>query len=672
MLVENGNGVSFMERLENLKIQIGILILAEIVALVMLYFSGMEINNYLLWVLTAIHIVMIIWIIYRFEGEKENRDIDISRILGNDAKDALDFGQIGIITYNENYCATWVNDVLNERGLNLVGKKLSSWISEVNELFQDDVDVVIGSDESHVYEITRKENAQVLYVRDVSELIQLKTQYLQESLVVGLLQLDNYMEIQQYEDEGKMALINTNLRQPVLDWAKRYGMFVRRLRSDRFLVVLDERIYTEIVRDRFSILNEIRTAAEEIDVSITLSMAYARGTTDYRLLDQMVNDLLELAQSRGGDQVAVKKYGENVKYFGGNSEAKEKRSKVRVRVMAQAIKEAIMEANRVFIVGHKLMDFDCMGAALGVSCLCNAYEASAYIVCKSGGIEGQLQEALKGCQAKLEERHAFLADEEAARMINEHDLVIVVDHNSPNQCGAPLTLAAGEKVMIIDHHRRGEDFIDNPLLVYIESSASSVCELITEFFPYQSNNINLCEEEATLMYTGILVDTNRFKMRTGSRTFEAAAYLRKLGVNSVHAENMLKEDFDDFEEQTNIMKFTHIYHGNMLIAAVNEPRIFHRSMMSKVADALLDIKGIEASFVIAYTQDHVVGISSRSKGSINVQILMERMQGGGHFSAAALSRNDARVEDLEAELRSVIDQYLKEQEDVEHESDSVK
>ena len=532
--------------------------------------------------------------------------------------------------------------------------------------------MVVGTDENNVYEITRKENAQVLYVRDVSEILRLKTQYMQEAIVVGLLQLDNYMEIQQYEDEEKMALINTNLRQPVLNWAKKYGMFVRRLRSDRFLVVLDERIYTEIVRDRFSILNDIRAAADEIDVSITLSMSYARGTTDYRLLDQMVNDLLELAQSRGGDQVAVKKYGENVKYYGGNSEAKEKRSKVRVRVMAQAVKEAIMEANRVFIVGHKLMDFDCMGAALGVSCLCSAYDAPAYIVSKSGGVELQLQEALRGCMDQLEERHGFLDDEEAARMVNERDLVIVVDHNAPNQCGAPLTLAAAEKIMIIDHHRRGEDFIDNPLLVYIESSASSVCELITEFFPYQSNSIHINEEEATLMYTGILVDTNRFKMRTGSRTFEAAAYLRKLGVNAASAENMLKENFQDFAEQTDIMKYTHVYQDNLLIAAVKEDRIFHRTMMSKAADALLNIKGIEASFVIAYTAEHTVGISSRSKGNVNVQIIMEQMQGGGHFSAAALSRDHAKVEDLEKELHEVIDQYKKEQEDMKHESDSVK
>lgn len=664
-----------MERLENLKVQIGILVLAELVAVIMLAIAKVTINIYMLGLLFAINVVLIVWIMYRFQNEKEIRDIDISRILGNDAKDALTFGEIGIITYDENYTITWINDFLSERRNSILGKKAAAWIPEINELFQGDVDVVVAQDEDVIYEITRKENAQVLYVRDVTRFEKLKGHYVQESIVCGLLQLDNYMEIQQYEDESKMAEINTNLRQPVLDWAKKYGMFVRRLRSDRFLVILDERIFADIMRDRFSILNEIRTAAEEIDVSITLSMAYARGTTDYRLLDQMVNDLLELAQSRGGDQVAVKKYGENVKYFGGNTEAKEKRSKVRVRVMAQAIKEAIIEANRVFILGHKEMDFDCMGAALALSRLCSAYDVDAYIVSKSGGIEMQLKDAMDTFSEKLLERHVFLGDEEAAHMMKENDLVIVVDHNSPDQCGAPLALEKAEKVMVIDHHRRGEHFVDNPLLVYIESSASSVCELITEFFPYQSNKVNLSEEEAMLMYLGILVDTNRFKMRTGSRTFEAAAYLRKIGVDPIAAENLLKENFDEFEEQTHILKFASRYQNNMIIAAVKDGRFFNRTLLSKVADSLLNIKGIEASFVIANTAEGIVNISSRSKGVVNVQVLMERMDGGGHFSAAAMQRSDTTVMEIDTELKAVIDAYINEQdeeEETENESNSVK
>lgn len=659
-----------MERLENLKVQIGILLLAEVIAIFMVSVSGIELNIYLLWIILIVNVILVVWIMYRFQSEKEIRDIDISRILGNDAKDALSFGEIGIITYDDTYSATWINDFLAERKIPVLGKKVVSWIPQINELFQGDVDTITANDGESIYEITRKENAQVLYVRDVTEYETLKTRYHQESIVAGLLQLDNYMEIQQYEDEAKMALINTNLRQPLLDWAKKYGMFVRRLRSDRFLVILDESIFADILRDRFSILNEIRTAAEEIDVSITLSMSYARGTSDYRQLDQMVNDLLELAQSRGGDQVAVKRYGENVKYFGGNSEAKEKRSKVRVRVMAQAIKEAIMEANHVYILGHRNMDFDCMGAALGVSRLCSAYGTDSYIVSRSGGIEEQLSDALDCFHDKLAGRHVFISDEDASHKIKENDLVIVVDHNSPDQCGAPLTLDAADKVMVIDHHRRGEKFMDNPLLVYIESSASSVSELITELFPYQSNKVALSEEEATLMYLGILVDTNRFKMRTGSRTFEAAAYLRKVGVDPIAAENMLKEDFNEFEEQTNIMKYAQVYQKQMIIAAVKEERIFTRTLLSKVADSLLNIKGIEASFVIANIAEGVVAVSSRSKGVVNVQVIMERMNGGGHFTAAALQRDDMNIVEVETELKEVIDAYLEEKEAEEQKDES--
>lgn len=661
-----------MERLENFKVQVGLLIVAEIVAIIMLALSGIPVSVGVLAIFLVLNVVLIVWIMYRYQNEKEARDIDISRILGNDAKDALDFGEIGIITYDENYMTTWMNDFLVDRKVPLLGKKVTSWIPEINELFQGDVDKIIGNTSEYIYEIIRKENSQVLYVRDVTEYQIMKTSLEQGAVVAGLLQLDNYMEIQQYEDEATMALINTNLRQPLLDWAKKYGMFVRRLRSDRILVMLDESIFSQIVKDRFSILNQIRSAAEEIDVSITLSMSFARGTNDYRLLDTMVNDLLELAQSRGGDQVAVKKYGENVKYFGGNSEAQEKRSKVRVRVMAQAIKEAIIESNRVFVVGHKEMDFDCMGAALGVSRLVSAYDKDAYIVSQSAGIEAQLSDALDYYHNKLIERHHFISDMDASKTIKENDLVIVVDHHSPDQCGALLTLNKADKIMIIDHHRRGESIIDNPLLVYVESGASSVCELVTELLPYQSSKIDVAEEEATLMYLGILVDTNRFKMRTGSRTFEAVAYLKKLGVDTIAAENMLKEDFEDFEEKTHVLKFAKRYGEDIIIAAVSDGDILTRTLMSQVADSLLNIKGMEASFVIANTDAQSVAISARSKGTVNVQILMEAMHGGGHFSAAAMQREHTTVDAIALELQNHIDQYRNEEEEQDDESNIIK
>lgn len=651
-----------MDRLENFKIQIGIIIIAESVLAAFLFLAGFTSAAIIFGICVVFHSIIIVWTILRYEKDKKNRDIDISRVLGHDAKDALVFGQIGIIIYDEQYNVTWFNDFLEERGLDLIGKKLNSWNASLNQLFTGDVDVVTMKDEPYIYEVTRKENAQVLYIKDITKLKEVSRKYDEEKLVIGLVHLDNYMDVSQYEDEAKISLMNTNLRQPLVEWTKKFGMATRRLRSDRYLVVLNERIYADILKDKFSILNLVRNNANETGVAITVSMSFARGSSDMKVLDNMANDLLELAQSRGGDQVAVKVYGSDVKYYGGNSEAQEKRSRVRVRVMSQAIKEAILDVNKVFIVGHRNMDFDCMGSCLCMSRICAANTREVYIVSQSGGIEEQLSDALNQFAPILHERHRFITEEEAMKIATKDDLVIAVDFHNPNHCNAPALLKAVDKVIVIDHHRRSEAFIENPLLVYVETSASSVSELVTEFVPYSSSRLDLCEEEVTIMYLGILIDTNRFKSRTGARTFEAAALLRKLGVDPIEAENLLKENFSDFEAKTNILKYGNIVFGNMIVAAVKSDSIFSRTLMSQVADQLLTIKGIEASFVIAKSSGTTVAVSARSKGVVNVQLIMEAMNGGGHFTAAALARDHVRVDDIESELLGVIDRMNKQEE----------
>lgn len=659
-----------MNRLDHFKIQVCIIILLQVFVIFGMYIAGLEQYVIPLGVMLFINILIVVWTIVTFQKAKENSDIDISRILGKDAKDALVFGEIGILTYDDQYNVTWVNDFLEEKNLNLTGKKLSSWIDKISDLFKGEVDVILGEDKGIIYEITRKDDAQVLYIKDVTEIETLKRKYNDEMIVAGLLNFDNYMEIQQYEDEAKISMINGTLSQIVLDWAKKHGMFIRRLRGDRYVLILNEEVFSEISKEKFSVLNEVREAADKMDVSITLSMSFARGTNDLMLLDSMVNDLLELALSRGGDQIAIKRYGESVQYFGGNGEAQEKRSKVRVRVMSQAIKEAVQEANQIFIVGHKNMDFDCMGSALAVSRMCKAYGKEVYIVSQSGGVEGQLAAALEKYKDALEGRHRFISDQDACRLRKENALVIAVDHHDPNLCGAPMILDVLKKVVVIDHHRRGENFISNPLLVYVESGASSVSELVIEFFPYQSNKMDISVEEATIMYLGILVDTNRFKMRTGSRTFEAAAALKKYDVDPIAAEDLLKESFNEFAAKTTIQKYSELVFGDMIIAAVDESNVMTRTLMSQSADSLLNIKNIEASFVIARVNDKSVAISARSKGNVNVQRIMEMMSGGGHFSAAALQSEDKNVEQLRQELIETIEKLKSEGK--ENESDLVK
>lgn len=660
-----------MERLENFKVQVGIIILLEILSVVLLFILADASYGFMLGVTVFINVVLIGWIVYRFETDKENRDMDITRILGNDAKEALTYGQIGLLTYNDQYVVTWINDFLEERVQGLIGKKATSWIGDINELFQGEVDSILVKDKEYVYEISKKEESQVLFIKDVTKYENLLTQYKEEGVVLGLLHLDNYMETSQYEDETKIATINSSLRQPLVEWAKKYGMLIRRLRSDRFLVVLNEKIFQKVTKDKFDILTDIRNGAQELDVPITLSMAFASGSADMAELDVMVNDLIELAQSRGGDQVAIKHSGEDVKYFGGNSESTTNRSRVRVRVMSQALKDVILQARRVFIVGHKNMDFDCMGASLMVSRLVSAYDREAYIVSKSGGIEPQLSDALDLYSDKFLGRHIFISEIEALKLLGENDLVIAVDFHNSMHCNAPMILDRTEKTVVIDHHRRTENFIENPILVYVESGASSVCELMTELIPYQTNKLDLNEDDALFMYLGILIDTNRFKMRTGSRTFEAAAVLKKKGVDPIAAENLLKENYDEFKEKATILRFAKKYQDNILIAPVETDEFMSRTGMSQVADQLLTVKDVEASFVIAYVKENTVAVSARSRGVINVQTIMEHMNGGGHFSAAALQRENATVSEIYDELIQTINK-INEQEVVENESDIIK
>lgn len=656
-----------MKYMENIKLQVAMVLMLEFVALILLVVLDMTDIAFALIIILVVNATLVLWILYTVQNEKENRSIDISRILGKESKGALEYGQVGILTYNDQYEVTWVSNFLLERNIQLVGKKVTSFIKQVEELFQGDRDTVVGTYNKRVYEVSRKDQAHVLFIKDITSYNELKANYEKESLVVGMIHMDNYSDIQAFEDETTLTNINLNLRQPIVDWAKNHQIVIRRLRSDRFFLVLNEEIFKKILDEKFDILTYVRKKAAEIDVNITLSMSFARGHTELRELDTMVNDLLELAQSRGGDQVAVKESGDDVKYYGGKSEATSTRSRVRVRVMAQAIKEIVMESGNIFISGHKEMDFDCMGANLAISSMVQSYGKKAYIVSKSGGIESHLQEAMNYYDAHLSERHIFISEDEALKLMKKNDLLIVADYHNPSQSNAPKLIDKSERVIVIDHHRRGPDFVKKPILVYLESSASSTCELLSELIAYQPGKSNISEVEATIMYLGILVDTNRFKMRTGFRTFEACAQLKKWGVDPIEAESLLKESYDEFESKIKVLKYSKMVNDNLIVSCVDDSEVLTRSLMSIGADSMLSVKNVEASFVVGRIDDTHVAISARSKGVVNVQVIMEAMQGGGHFTAAAVQRENMTTDELCEELYEALNKYLDE-EDLVYES----
>jgi len=655
------------EQFAKLRLRIIAIIVAEVALFALVHFVfQIDFNGF--DILIILVNIALIWILMdTYQEDQRKRVLTISRVLGSDAKEAFIFGEIGFLTYDENYTITWISELLEQRGYDVIGRKVTSWIPKTNTLFTGDEENVIAEVDDYKYEIVRKEDGQTLFLKDVTVNDHLRDLYVKEQVVLGLIHLDNYEETIQYEEEQKIAFVDSKLRQPVVDWAKNKGMFVKRIKNDRFLLVLNEKIFNEILNERFSILNYIRTTAQNMDAAITLSMAFARGTADFIQLEEMVNNLLELAQSRGGDQIAIKRFGEDVKYFGGSSEAQEKRSKVRVRVIAQTLRDLIQQSSDVIVVGHKEMDFDCMGAAIAISRIVQSYGKTVRIVSRSGGLEAKLSSAMVKYKDILNANHHMVNEAEALDNLSKDTLVVMVDHHIASQSNAQSVIEKARKVVVIDHHRRSSDFNFTPVLVYLETAASSTSELVSELVPYQTNGVDFVSEEATLILTGILIDTNRFRNRTGSRTFEAASLLKKYGADTYEADDLLKDDFTDFEIKTRILKKCEKKDSGIVISALDDGGVAPRAILSQVADQMLSVKDVEAAFVIANIDDKTVALSARSKGKINVHSIIERMNGGGHFSAAALQRENTTVTKLKEELEETIRQYL-EEEEIKHES----
>ncbi|NLC05135.1 MAG: DHH family phosphoesterase [Erysipelothrix sp.] len=640
------------KQLEQFRRSILIFFGVELLLIILSFVYFDSLLNLIFVVLLILNGIFLLSSFILFYQQLKSRTLSIQRVLGKEAADGFVYGGIGLVAFNKNFEITWLNELFSDKQLEYVGEKLTTWLNELHPLLRNKSDVVYVTLEDRYYRVKRSTEGQMLFFKDITELRNVSTSYHDNKIVLGLIHFDNYEEETAYEDEQKIATIDLQLRQPVVNWAKENGIYLRRIRSDRFLLVLSEKIFNKLQAEGFSILGQIRRNSNKYDLSITLSMAFALGTDDLIKLDEMSNRALELSQGRGGDQVAVKVDGEDIRYYGGGSEAQEKGSKVRVRVLSQTLRELIIRANNVIIVGHKTMDFDCFGAAIGISRIVQNLKKPVSIVTYSGGIEKKLNQAIELYQDDLSSLHTLIDEDRALSELKQDTLVILVDHHNKSQTNASRVIEKASKIAIIDHHRRTQDFEFNPIFAYIETSSSSTSEMVAEFFVYQSSQIELTDIEATIMFTGILIDTNHFSQRTGSRTFETAAHLRSLGADPAEADNLLKEDFGEFDLRTDVLNRARKV-GNYIVAPY-EDQVLSRAMISQVANNLLKIQGVEASFVISPLNDDRVGISARSKGNINVQVIMEDMGGGGHFSMAAVQKENTSVAAMTQELEEII------------------
>ncbi|MHA0857545.1 DHH family phosphoesterase [Paenibacillus sp. CMAA1364] len=583
--------------------------------------------------------------------------------------EAVSMLPFGIILYSEDRIIEW-----NNRYVGDIFKRKSMIGTPLQELFPQFIDTLgekkENSKESHhkehqvelqhedrYYQLILIPDERLIYLHDITELAGLRSRYGDERLAIGLISLDNLDEASQGMDDQQRTSLIAKVANEITFWAKTYDVYLRRLSSDRYLMMLNYKSLQELEKSRFVILDEVREMTADLKVPMTLSVGLAFGPVNISELGELAQSSLDMALGRGGDQAAVKA-GKRLSFYGGKSNAVEKRTRVRARVIAHALRDLMQESDKVFIMGHKLPDMDVIGASIGVLKAAQMYNVEAYIVLSGNNpsIERMLVQVEK--DESLVER--FITPEQALQMLTGHSLLVVVDTHKASMTMEPKLVQNASRVVVVDHHRRGEEFINEAVLVYMEPYASSASELVTELLQYIHEKIQLTPIEATMLLAGIIVDTKHFALHTGSRTFEAAGFLRRSGADTAMIQRMLKEDLQEYLAKAEIIKKVKMVHQQIALAVTEPNVVISQLLIAQVADTLLTMTGVVASFVISERPDGLIGVSARSLGRMNVQVVMEMLGGGGHLTNAAVQLK-CTVSEAEHKLMEVLDQ-IKEKE----------
>lgn len=645
-----------MKKIKKLKLLI-FLILGVISLITLLYWYFLNINIYLIMMILILVSGLFIYVFMNADTIYHEAYQNIENNFDVNMKAAFDYSRTGFLVYNDDYEITYQSELFKELNLMHISEKILLWLPKLENLLGAKVDHELINIGDYYFEVFKKDNAQVLFFRDVSQFQELKSKYQAEKLVLGYLNLDNYDESLDYNEDLNLKL--TSLKQTVLDYLKAKKIVFKQIRANRFYLILNEDICNQMIEDRFSILGTIRNKAQHDDLMVTVSIALARGDLSVAELESLALQLLELAQSRGGDQVVMRVSGQDVKYFGGSSEAREKQSKVKVRVIAHSLKELIKKAGNVIIVGHEEADSDCVGASIVLSKIASRFNNKVFIANKTGGIEPMSQHVLKKYEAKLDLNHNFISQNEALNQLDDNTLVIMVDHHNKDISACKQVVNQAKKVVIIDHHRRMSDLNLNTILVYIEASASSSVELVCEFIPYTLKRFELTPEEANIAYLGILIDTNRFKNRIGGRTFDVLSLLKRYGADPLECEELKQEPYQNLKTKARLINQAFEYHKGIVIT-YDDQQVITRSLMSQACDELIASSDIFAAFVLAYINNDEISVSARSNGEFSVQRVMEKMHGGGHKTSAGLQVKNVEMDTLINTLKEKIDEYIKE------------
>ena len=631
-----------------------IIILLEIVlgaAFAVIYFENFfdlqsRLANHPLVLVLAMIILMavnclFVWIVTLLISTlRQKTDLKAAEVIGSDVQEAYNFAMIGLAITDDNNTVLWTNDLFKSRHIEIMDMDIISWQPDLAPLRDSSkgVDQVVKiALNSSVYQVKLLPEAGLWIFKDVTDYEQLFKNYNEQAPVIGILAIDNYDDVVRGDDDFNDVV--TKVKSDIFSYAKDFGILLRRIKDDSYSMLCNFASYQRMLDDKFSIIDKVRSESSRSEIPLTLSVGIAYDFPDVNKLNDLANDALDIAMSRGGDQVVVSAFGQEMQFFGGKTEAQEKRNRVHDRERGNTIINLINASSNILIMGHANMDMDAFGACLGIKAICNQLKKDSRIVADLKNTETKTRAAMTTSFGRNELEKIIINSKDAESLINADTLLFVVDVHTQSMTMAPRLVDKANKKVVIDHHRRAEEFIAPTVLNVIEPSASSTCEILAEFIRFSTiinPRIELPSSYATIMLSGILLDSSFFRSKsTGIRTFEAATILKEYGADNSRADDFLKDTYEEHKEVAEITSNLEYPNPEVVIAVANKDGLFDHATIAKAANMCLTFKGVRAAFVVGRVSQRETRVSVRSDGSINVSVLAEKLGGGGHFTSAA-------------------------------------
>ena len=623
----------------------------------------------LLFILT---IIFVIYGIYVLAGNTNNYAANLSYRIKRGEQEAMIKMPLGIMLYDKDRQIQWINPYLQMylHGKDIIGSSISSVDKELAKYVDDAIKS--NSNQNKIikwgdrkFEMVVQDDLGVVYLLDITRYANIEEKYKQERLAIGLIFIDNYDELSQSMSDQNLTNMSSYVQNALSNYAGQFNSYLKRIDEDHFILLTHMHDLAKMEEDKFSILDKVRTESSRKNMPLTLSIGIAFGSESLNEIADQAQSNLDLALGRGGDQVVVKQSGHEAHFYGGKSNPMEKRTRVRARMVSQALVELFKGVDHVFVQGHRNPDLDAIGSAIGIVKIARIHGVKASVVLDGDHVNYDVGRLIAKMQAAGIDKDVFISPKDALEEATDESLLVLTDHSKYSITYDPeLYDRLKNRLIIIDHHRRGEEFPENPMLVYIEPYASSTCELVTEMIEYQPQGGEgvLTDLEASAMLAGITVDSKEFSLRTGTRTFDAASYLRSIGADTQVVSELLKENIDNYLQRSHLVSTIDMIEPDMALLVGEENKLYDPIITAQAADTALSLEHVDASFALTRRSKDAVGISARSMGNVNVQVIMEKLGGGGHLSNAATQLKGITIEEAKVKLLGAVNDYLKENE----------